>query len=168
MKINSYGTLNATETLCHEILIDNLNYCTININSPLGDNGTIDLEISTLKSPKINVNMVNGSPFVEVTVFITAKILSFNNNPNNTLDEEKIDLIRNEFINYMQKQFYNYFNKTSKELNSDIAGIGKYATKNFKTISDFENYKWLSNYKNAAFKANVIASMKSGHVLSNE
>lgn len=168
MKINLYGTLNANETLCHEILVDNLNYCTVNIPSPLNDNGSIDLEISSLKSPKIKVSMVNGSPFVEITPYITAKILAFNNNPDNTLNEGKIDLIRNSFINYIQNEFYNYLNRTSKELNSDIAGIGRSASKNFRTIEDFENYKWLQNYKNATFKVNVVASMKSGHVLSNE
>ena len=115
MKTNLSGTLTANEALCHEILVDNLNYCTINIPSPFNDNGSIDFEISSLKSPKIKVNMVNGSPFVEITPYITAKILAFNKNPDNTLDEGKIDLIRNSFINYMQNEFYNYLNKTSKE-----------------------------------------------------
>ena len=162
------GTLTANETLCYEILTNNLNYCNVNFPSPLGDSGTIDLEISSLKSPKIKVTMINGSPFVEINTFITSKILSFNNNSDNTINEEKINIIRNSFIKYMETEFYNYLNKTSKELNSDISGIGRYSTKNFRTISDFENYKWLQNYKNCVFKVNVVASMKSGHILSNK
>ena len=167
-KINLFGTLTANETLCHEILTNNLNYSTINIPSSFNSNESIDLEISTLKSPKITVNMVNGSPFVEINIYITAKILSFNKNPDNVLNMEKLNYIRDNFIKYMENEFYNYLNKTSKEFNSDISGIGKYASKNFKTITDFENYHWLENYKNTAFKVNITVSTKSGHILSNE
>ena len=57
MEINLFGTLTSNETLCHEILVNNLNFCTINIPSPLNVEGTIDLELSTLKSEILNISI---------------------------------------------------------------------------------------------------------------
>lgn len=167
-KSNLVGTLSANQVLSHQLIKNDLKYCTLNIPSPFSNNETLDLYISPLRNSKINVNIANGSPFVEVNLYLTISILSFNSKNIATVTEDNINIIRNYASKYIQNMVYNFLNKTAKELNSDVAGIGKYAAKNFRTIQEFENYKWLNNYKNSTFKVNIEVSVKSSHLLSNE
>ena len=59
-----------------------------------------------------------------------------------------------------------YMYTNSKEYNSDIAGIGKFAVKNFLTINDFENYDWLDNFKDCFFDVNVHSNVISELLLN--
>lgn len=167
-KSNLVGTLSANQVLAHQMIRNDLKYCTLNMPSPFSSNETLDLYVSPLKNSKVKVDIANGSPFVEIDLYLTISILSFNSQTISTITEENINIIRNYASKYIQDMVYDYLNKTAKEFNSDIAGIGKYATKNFKTIQDFENYNWLANYSNSTFKVSVDASVKSSHLLSNE
>lgn len=167
-KSNLVGTLSANQVLSYQLIKNELKYCTLNIPSPFSSDETLDLYISPLRNSKINVNITNGSPFIEVNLYLTVSILSFNSTTISTITEENINIVKNYASKYIQNMIYSFLNKTSKELNSDIAGIGKYAAKNFGTIQEFENYKWLDNYKNSSFKVNVESSVKSSHLLSNE
>lgn len=162
------GTLSANQTMAYQLITNNFNYCTLNMPSPFSKDETLDLYLSTLKNPKIKVRIVNGSPFVEVNLYITTRLLSFNSNNISTLTEENLYIIKNSVTKYLEEQVYDYFDTTSKKLNSDIAGIGRYAAKNFRTAEEWESYNWLENYKNCTFKVNVDISIKSGHILSNE
>ena len=162
------GTLSANQTMAYQLITNNFNYYTLNMPSPFSKGETLDLYLSTLKNPKIKVSIVNGSPFVEVNLYITTRLLSFNSNNISTLTEENLYIIKDSLTKYLEEQVYDYFDTTSKKLNSDIAGIGRYAAKNFKTTEEWKSYNWLENYKNCTFKVNVDISIKSGHILSNE
>lgn len=162
------GTLSANQTMCHQLITDTFNYCTLNIPSPFNDNETLDIYFSQLKHPKIKVSITNGSPFVEINLYLTSRILSFNNRETNTLTEEKLNTIKNATIQYMEKQIYDYLDKTSKELNSDVGGIGRYAAQNFKTTKEWEDYNWLENYQNCTFKVKVSTTIKAGQLLTEE
>lgn len=161
------GYLDGIETVCHLLLTNELNNCIINIPSPFSENETVDLYLSNLKDTKIKVRIINGSPYVTVDYDVSLRILSYNNTIS-SLTEEDLEKVENAANNYITEQIYNYFNKTSKELNSDITGIGRFALKNFKTIDEWKNYNWLENYKNCTFKINAKMSIKSGYLLSNE
>ena len=52
---------------------------------------------------------------------------------------------------YITNQLYNYLYRTSKELKSDISGIGTNVSKNFLTQQDLESYDWLKKYENCVF-----------------
>ena len=146
------GTLTGIETMCHLLITNDLEYCTINIPSPITPGETVDLYISNLKNTKINVSI---------------KVLSLNDNTL-TLTEDILNKIEDAAIQYLTEQIYLYYDKTAKEYNADISGIGKFAAKNFKTIEEWQNYHWLENYKNCTFKVQVKANIKSGHLLTSE
>ena len=161
------GYLDGIETVCHLLLTNELNNCIINVPSPFSENETVDLYLSNLKDTKIKVRIINGSPYVTVDYDVSLRILSYNN-AITALTEDDLKKVENAANNYITEQIYNYFNKTSKELNTDIAGIGRFALNNFKTISEWDSYNWLENYKNCTFKVNAKMSIKSGYLLSNE
>jgi len=162
------GTLNANQTLSHQLITNNLDFSTLNIVSPFNQNETLDIYISTFKKPKIKVDIKNSSPFVQINLYVAARIVSFNSYEINLLTEEKLNLIQNTVKSHLESQVYDYLNKTAKEFNSDISGLGRYAVKNFRTTNDWNNYNWLENYQNSAFKVNVDISIKTGNLLTQE
>lgn len=161
------GNLSGIETVCHLILSNKLDNCSITVPSPFEDGNTIDLFISLDSSPKINVSISNSSPFVNTNISINAKILSLNDG-NSNLSNDLIKQIENSTSKYLTDQIYNYLYKTSKDFNSDIAGIGRFARKNFSTLQDWYSYNWLSNYSTCAFNVDLDFSIKSGYLLTNE
>jgi len=162
------GTLSANQTLSHQLITNELDFSTINITSPFNPNETLDIYISTFKNPKIKVDISNGSPFVQVNLYVAARIVSFNSYEINLLTEDKLNLIQNTVKRHIEKQIYDYLNTTAKKYKSDISGFGRYAVKNFRTINDWESYNWLENYQNSTFKVNVDISIKTGNLLTQE
>ena len=162
------GSLNANQTLSHQLITNKLDFSTINIISPFNPNETLDIYISTFKKPNIKVDISNGSPFVQIDLFVAARIVSFNSYEINLLTEEKLNLMQDTVKRHLENLIYDYLNTTSKELKSDISGIGRYAAKNFRTINDWNNYNWLENYQNCTFKVNVDTSIKTGNLLTQE
>lgn len=162
------GSLNANQTLSHQLLTNDLDFSTLNIVSPFNQNETLDIYISTFKKPKIVVDIQNSSPFVQINLYVAARIVSFNSYEINLLTEEKLNLIQNTVKSHLEEQIYDYLNKTAKEFNSDISGLGRYAVKNFRTTNDWNNYNWLENYQNSAFKVSVDISIKTGNLLTQE
>ena len=162
------GTLNATQTLSHQLITNELDFSTLNIISPFNPNETLDIYISTFKKPQIKVDITNGSPFVQINLYVAARIVSFNSYEINLLTKEKLNLVQDSVKKYLEQQLYDYLNTTSKEYSSDISGLGRYAVKNFKTIDDWNNYNWLENYKNSTFKVNTDISIKTGNLLTQE
>ena len=162
------GSLNANQTLSHQLITNELDFSTINIISPFNPTETLDIYISTFKKPKIQVDISTGSPFVQINLYIAARIVSFNSYDINLLTEEKLNLIQDTVKRHLENQIYDYLNTTSREFKSDISGLGRYAVKNFVSIDDWNNYNWLENYQNSTFKVNVDTSIKTGNLLTQE
>lgn len=162
------GTLTANQTLSHQLITNELDFSTINIPSPFNQNETLDIYISTFKTPKIKVDISNGSPFVKVDLYIAARILSFNSYDINILTEDKLNIIQDSVKGHLENQIYDYLNTTAREYKSDISGIGRFAVRNFQTTNDWNNYNWLENYENSTFKVNVDISIKTGNLLTQE
>ena len=162
------GTLNANQTLSHQLISNKLDFSTLNVVSPFNPNETLDIYISTFKSPKINVDIQNSSPFVQINLYVAARIVSFNSYEIKLLTEEKLNLVQDTVKKHLEKQIYDYLNTSAKNYKSDISGLGRFAVKNFSTIQDWENYNWLENFQNSTFKVNVDLSIKTGNLLTQE
>ena len=162
------GSLNANQTLSHQLITNELDFSTINIISPFNQNETLDIYISTFKKPNIKVDISKGSPFVQINLYVAARLISFNSYDINLLTEDKLNLIQDTVKKHLEYQLYDYLNTTSKNFKSDISGLGRYAVKNFTTIDDWNNYNWLENYQNSTFKVTVDTSIKTGNLLTQE
>ena len=162
------GNLSANQTLSHQLISNELDFSTLNIPSPFNPDETLDIYISSFKSPKIKVDIQNSSPFVQINLYVAARIVSFNSYHINLLTEENLNLIQTTVKQHLETQIYDYLNTTAKEYNSDISGLGRYSVKNFKTTEDWNNYNWLENFQNSTFKVNVDISIKTGNLLTQE
>lgn len=158
------GQLNSIETICHLILSNKLKTCNITIPSPFSDTDTIDLSINFKKSTKIDVEILNGSPFVKTKVYVNARILTMTKD-SDYLNSKNLSEIEEYANSYLESQINNYFYKTSKEYKSDILGLGKYVVGDFLTWNEWIEYDWLNQYENAFFNVNVQTDVKSGYLL---
>lgn len=164
------GTLSGIETVCHFLLTNKLDSCSISVPNTLENNSTINMSISVSHRPKINV-YISGSPYVTVDISLNAKILSFNNSINNlntNISSDILNQIEYSAQQYLAEQLTQYLYKTSTEWNSDISGIGMFARKRFSTLQEWNNYNWLSTYSSSVFNVNVDLSIQSGYLLTNE
>ncbi len=155
------GELTGLETLCFLLVSNKINSCTISVPSPFKTDSGIDLFIACSKSPKINVNLINGIPHISIDLFIEARGLTLNE----TVDYTSISYVKqleDSAELYIKNQVENFLYKTSKEFNSDICGFGKYVLSKYYTWQDWENADWAGNYINSVFDLNVNISILSG------
>lgn len=159
------GKLSAIETMCHLIVTNDLKSCNISIPDPNNEMRTIDLYLTLYAKPEIKVFIINGSPYITIQIRTNARISSIDKISNN-MTQEQISSLENSASSYLKKQITNYLYKTAKEFQSDIAGIGKYALKQFQTNTDFMNYQWLERYQDSFFQVNVNTEIESSFSLS--
>lgn len=159
------STLTTTETLCNLIVTDKLKNCRLSIPDPDDEKKAIDLYLTSETSPKIKVNIVNGTPYISIKLKMNGRISSINQ-ISEEITDERVKKIEDSVAHYLKSHILNYLYKTSKEFKSDISGTGKFAICNFKTYSDFEDYNWLDNFENAFFQVETKVAVKSSYLLT--
>lgn len=159
------GELSAIETIAFLNIRNKVDRFLISIPDPLDKNNYLDIYITPKNSTDIKVNTSTNSPFIKINFDFTAQVYSMTEN-SKYLDPNVLDIISNSCNSYLKSVFLDYLYKSSKDFKSDINGIGVFATKNFLTNTDFENYNWEETYKNAFFEVNVETSVKSGMLIN--
>lgn len=157
------GELTGMEALSHLLVINELESATISIPNPYDINSIISIYMTTAKNPKTSVKFVNGTPYIECNLSITANILSLDQNINYS-DENTLKLIGEYASSFLEDNILSYLYKTSKEYKSDIADFGKYVISNYLTWDDWIESDWLYNYQNAFFTVNVDTNIQSGQL----
>ena len=155
------GELTGLETICFLLIYDKIEICTISIPSPFKPNSEIDLSIRKSKQPSINVDLVNGTPYIRVDLFLEAHGLTLNESVDYTSIND-VGMLEDSAEQYLKIQITDFLYKTSKEYDSDICGFGKYVLSKYLTWKDWEDSKWTDNYKNSFFNVNVNVSVISG------
>ena len=159
------GELNSIETLSFLATRNEISSFLVSVPDPNDSNSYIDIYLTPIMDSRINVDIVNDSPYIKVSYSFTGRIYSMKEN-SNYLDDNVLDKISDSCSNYLETVFSNYLYKTSKDLKSDITGFGKNARSNFLTTQDFENYDWLEHYSDSFFDVNVDTSIRSSYLLT--
>lgn len=160
------GELNAIECLSYLNMNNEAKGFFVSVPDPENAGEYLDLYLSPTKPLKIDLDIINNSPFIKVTANYNARIYSMKPDSkylNNTI-LKNVSASCNSFL---ESTFSNYLYKTSKEFNSDINGFGKYALSNFWTTQEFDNFNWLDNYENCYFDVDVNTTVESS-ILLNE
>ncbi|MBP3708629.1 MAG: Ger(x)C family spore germination protein [Clostridia bacterium] len=159
------GELSGLDSICHVMITNELDECTMSVPNPFESGKYIDLLLTSEKDTKCSVSYVNNSPLISVDIYLDGRGLS--------LDEhikydstESLNLIESSATKYIQNQVSNYLYKTAKEYNSDICGFGKYAISNYLTLQEWNDSNWLGNYKNSFFDVNVYLNVESGNLFT--
>lgn len=161
------GELSSEETLYHLLICNEIENCYLAVPSYQINDKPIDLYLYNKKAPKINVEFINGTPFISLDINLYAKILSMDNYSSD-MSDDKIRQYTNSANQYIKKNIEEYLYRTTTEFHSDIDGFGRYALSHFATTQDFKNYNWLDNYKNAFFNVSVNTDIESAFLLSGK
>lgn len=159
------GELNALETICLLNVTNNLDQFLVSVPDPANNNHYIDIYLTPLSNADIKVNTNSGSPYIKVNCKFSGRIYSMSEN-SKYLSPEALDAISNSCSSYLESIFTDYLYRTSKDLQSDISGFGKYALKNFFTTKESTNYDWRNSYKDAFFDVKIDTSIKSGMLIT--
>ncbi len=159
------GELNALETICLLNVTNNLDQFLVSVPDPANNNHYIDIYLTPLSNANIKVNTNSGSPYIKVNCRFSGRIYSMSEN-SKYLSPEALDAISNSCSSYLESIFTDYLYRTSKDLQSDISGFGKYALKNFFTTKESTNYDWRNSYKDAFFDVKIDTSIKSGMLIT--
>lgn len=162
------GKLTPEETLAHLLLTNKLKNCNISIPDPENESKKIDLFLTAKNSSKIKVSIINGSPYVKSEIFVNAKISSVDNLSKETSTakaEQRLHELEEAGSNYLKTLLSNYLYKTAKVFHSDVAGFGRHAVSNFKTMEEYEEYNWLNHYQDSFFETSATVKIKSGFLL---
>lgn len=155
------GELNGIETICYLLVTNGFKNSTLSIPDPFNINSSVDLRLNKKRNSKVSVDFVNNSPYISVEVFLEGYGISLDESTDYSSVED-ISILNNYAEQYLKLQLENYLYKTSKELNSDISGFGKYALSKYLTWDEWISSNWLENYKNSFFNVKVHVNIQSG------
>ncbi len=159
------GELNAIETACFLNIEKKIDTFLISIPNPEILDNKIDIYLTPNTTHNIDVSIVNGAPYIKIKLKFSGKIYSMTRDAQ-YLDNKILDKISSSCNTYLESQFSNYLYKTSNVFKSDINQFGSYALSEFTTTSEFENYDWQNNYKNATFDIDIETVLDSGFLLN--
>lgn len=159
------GELSGLDSICHALVNNQIEECTISIPSPFSSGDYIDLRLTSEKKPKCSVSMINSTPLIDVEIYLLGTGLSLDENTNYN-SNGSMKSIEEYAERYIQNQLSSYLYKTAKNYNSDICGFGKLAVKNYLTLDDWFKSDWLHNYKNSFFNIKVNLNLKAGNLFT--
>lgn len=159
------GELNAIETIFFLNLKESVDSFLVSIPDPQEANSKIDIYLTPNTTHNIDVDFVNGAPYVKMKLEFSGKIYSMSRD-SQYLNIDVLNSISNSCNNYLESQFSSYLYKTSTVFESDINGLGSFALSKFSTTTEFDNYNWLDNYKNCTFDVEINTVIDSGFLLT--
>ncbi len=160
------GELNAIETLSFMCINNQIEGFLVTIPNPDSDNSYVDIYLTPTKDTKIEVSLVNGSPYIKINCQFSGQIHSMEKNAD-YLDDTALIGLSTSCKRYLEYVFTEYMYRTSKEFKSDINSVGKYATKLFLTTEQFDDYNWANAYPDSFFEVDTSVNIKSASLLSN-
>lgn len=159
------GELNDIESVCYSILTNRLDNCMITIKNPNSPEKSIDLYLEPKKSTKIDIKMINNTPYISIKVALEGSITSADYESEYS-SFESLETVGKAADVYLKDQLSSFAYKTSKDLKCDIVGFGKYALIDYLTLEDWNSADWLTNYQNAFFDIEVSVNVNSGELFS--
>lgn len=159
------GELNAIETICFLSIRKKIDSFLVSIANPQDSNSKVDIYLTPNSTHNIDVKIVNGSPYIKLKLDFSGKIYSMTRN-SQYLDSNILNSFSDSCNRYLEEQFSSYLYKTSTVFGSDINSFGLYSLSNFTTTNEFNNYDWLTNYKNSTFEVDINTVIDSGFLLT--
>lgn len=148
------GQLTATETICHLLIANEINTCIFTISNPFNENDSIEVQIIPEKKSKILSNYDNDNFKFVINLYLNANIIDIEKNLNFE-DPEVLEKFATSLTNSLNSKFEKYFNKVSKEYNSDIDKFYLSILKYFPTQDSLNNLDWKQKYMNSEFSCNI-------------
>ena len=159
------GTIPEELVASHLILTSSLKNGNITVEDVEQKNKLASIHLTQNKHCKFDVTLENETPEINISIDLTAKLQSSNSTTDYLTNKNK-NALKEKLEEKLEQQLNEYF-KLTQDLNSDIAGLGKYVKTKYLTWEEFEKSKWLENYKNAKINVKVSVDLNVSRVISH-
>lgn len=152
--------------LAHSLLTNNLkqtNYTLADFNKK---DRVISVRLIQISKPEITVSLSGDMPQINCKINLEGHLISSGSDINfyNKKNEKRL---KEELDKSIEKKINQFFEKTVHKYEVDIAAIGKSAKLNFSTWKEFEDYNWLSKYRNATYHIKVNTKLNISQIISH-
>ena len=147
------------------LLVNNVDSSIVSINSPLSENTKMEIRLVPSKKTKIQVNIENNIPYIDINLNVDADIITLENNVDYQ-SNETLEKISTSTKQYIESQINDYLNKVCKEFSVDIDEFYAKALCHFATIPEWKNFNWEEKIKNAHFNVNANVNVISSILLT--
>lgn len=148
------GELDGAQTTSHLMITGDFKYAFATLPDPKEKKEFVILNVKQSRKPIHRVGLVDGKPHIYVKVRLEADILSIQSGENYE-DVNKIKELEDEAEGFIKASLERYLEKSRDELKSDICGFGDHFRATFLTWKEWEEFDWLSKYKDASFDVEV-------------
>ena len=161
------GTLCPLQTMAHLMITNEIDSSMISVESPFHGNDLIDLNLKRCGKPIINVELVNGTPYITIDLSIDGSINSSGEEFDYTIPEniKKVEEAANHYLESLIKE---YLYTISKEYNSDITGFSGMLASKYLTLDQYNKVHWNEIFKDSYFKVRVDTKIISCHLYNKE
>lgn len=161
------GHIDVSNSISHLIVTNDLDTCTITIENPFEENEKLDLDISLYKNTEIKIDIINGSPFINLTIYPEGTIRS-SGSIFNYIDNKNITTVEHATTNYLEKILKDYLYTISKKYNSDIVGFKGIYQSTFPTKEEFDKIHWDEIFQDSYFKITSKTKINSSNLFNKE
>lgn len=161
------GKIGVLDTIAHLFTTNELETCTLTMPSPFENDKEIDIEVKLYKNTEIDIELINGSPFINISIYPEGHIKSSGKSYNYT-DNNHIRILENHTNIYLQDLLKNYLYTTSKQYSCDIVGFGGMYATQLATQEDFDNIHWEDIYRDSFFQVNVETKINSSNLFNKQ
>ena len=151
------GTLTADETRAMDLLRGEFHTAQIVIPDPKNPDLRVGVEIKKQKAPRIKITYKDRNPVISVKVFLEGALQNVQST------EEYEWAKKDELEKAIEKFIKDLLDRTvakCKELNSEVFRFGDKAVRDFLTIQAWDEYKWVSHFKDAEVSTEVDFIMR--------
>lgn len=161
------GHIDVSNSISHLIVTNDLDTCTITIENPFEENQKLDLDVSLYKNTEIQIDVINGSPLISLTIYPEGTIRS-SGSIFNYIDDNNITSVEHATTNYLEKVLKDYLYTISKKYNSDIVGFKGIYQSTFPTKEEFDKIHWDEIFQDSYFKINLKTKINSSNLFNKE
>lgn len=166
-KATMIGHIDVSNSISHLIVTNDLDTCTITIENPFEENEMLDLDVSLYKDTDIKIDIINGTPFISLTVYPEGTIRS-SGSIFNYIDENNIIKVEQATSGYLEKILNDYLYTITKKYNSDIVGFKGIYQSTFLTKEEFDKIHWDEIFKDSYFNIDIKTKINSSNLFNKE
>jgi spore germination protein KC len=150
------GVLSTLDTRALLMVHDEFKQVDLELPDPSGAGVSVGLRITRGRNPEIRADLKSGKPRLFIKLRLEGEVLTMPTTVNYTLPSDRRKL-ESAVETLIQSQVTTFFKKT-QGWGSDVGGLGRLVARQFPTVNAWQQYNWLSKYKDA--EINVAVEMK--------
>ncbi len=131
----------------------------ISFPDPRNKKLSVFLTVRQRQKPQRRVEIAGGKPKIHLKIALEADITAIQSGYNYE-SLQNLPLIEQASAAYFDDTIQKFLTRTTQEWHSDICGFGQESRGCFLTWKDWDDYKWLQQYRDATFDVSVSMDVR--------